>query len=747
MSDLRLGYSNRQRYALIHEQSSTYAIIREPSNWRDDNKEYNRNDGFDGIVSTISDFVKFTDNGAGFILDIMATYGANTDIIMTKDTQDPVTDDWARTWTGRLDLFTKEEADNEVRVKFNASNLQTVLKARRNEKYELERLDTLKGTALDPIDVRTMALTGRKILLESKLNIAEQDQNDTQFRMQYDSDGDRRTEALVFPLSVNYSSDPRITTPTKNASDNTSSYGGETGFMFYLDNDIQKTLNITINVKFTINKVDVNHVSNPFFQVLLSKYGGGSSFNFLSSEVIYDDPNIGTIGGRVVNETYTAQILLEAGESLSLQWFGGADSFGGFWETGNLDFDLVNQGSTVSISEDSFRDSTQSNCLLPHEVVQRLMQIMTDSDDAFYSDVLGRTDLGYDEDGFASLCGLAHGHWKRGFVQGDELYKPITTSLKEFMESYGAVWGLGLGTEMIGNLERVRIEKKDFFYNRNVTIRLGREVNGVFEYQQVNKLKRKTEEKGYYSEILVGSQKVDKYEEVQGLDEYNAQSTFSTVIDKVENKLSFLSKYRRDATGGELARRKDKDNFPTEDTKYDEHIFMEDMKRSTTDVLVQRSWEDDFQKAPSGIFDPTSATNLRLSQTRMLLRNGWIISSFLQANQNDFTRFTSSEGNSNLSLLAIGETQEYAENGNILNSDFEKPIYLPEEIEFEFPVSDSLLLHIEGSTTILGEEIPNFYGLVEFMNDKGQIERGHLMSLKPNGSGQWKLKKYTNLIS
>ena len=48
---------------------------------------------------------------------------------------------------------------------------------------------------------------------------------------------------------------------------------------------------------------------------------------------------------------------------------------------------------------------------------------------------------------------------------------------------------------------------------------------------------------------------------------------------------------------------------------------------------------------------------------------------------------------------------------------------------------------VEGTTEILGKKIPNFYGLVEFMNNDGQLEKGFLFSLKPNGAGKWKILK------
>jgi hypothetical protein len=48
---------------------------------------------------------------------------------------------------------------------------------------------------------------------------------------------------------------------------------------------------------------------------------------------------------------------------------------------------------------------------------------------------------------------------------------------------------------------------------------------------------------------------------------------------------------------------------------------------------------------------------------------------------------------------------------------------------------------VEGKTIILGKEIMNFYGLVEFTNERNEKEKGFLMNLKPNGKGVWQILK------
>ena len=48
---------------------------------------------------------------------------------------------------------------------------------------------------------------------------------------------------------------------------------------------------------------------------------------------------------------------------------------------------------------------------------------------------------------------------------------------------------------------------------------------------------------------------------------------------------------------------------------------------------------------------------------------------------------------------------------------------------------------INGTSDILGKKIPNLYGCVEFINERGELEKGFLINLKPNKNGNWKLLK------
>jgi hypothetical protein len=76
---------------------------------------------------------------------------------------------------------------------------------------------------------------------------------------------------------------------------------------------------------------------------------------------------------------------------------------------------------------------------------------------------------------------MTHGFAVRGFTKLpipdpdndiENLYKPMTTSLRDALSSMKSVFNIGVGIEEVNGKERVRVEQLSYFYNNNVTIRL-----------------------------------------------------------------------------------------------------------------------------------------------------------------------------------------------------------------------------------------------------------------------------------
>ena len=753
MGNINPIYNDRVRYTLKNTNFDSL-IITEPIGWKDDEKEYARHENYHGIIAKFSNSLKFIGYGADYIQLVLDIYGINEEIQLIREEKHPHTDVWTLTYSGFLDLSTWAKENNQVSVKFNSGGLEQLLKSRESEKIEIDRLTTIDGKSIPALNTINVQLEGRRIFLKTTYKVNASENTVTTYNQ---TNGQTRGSTYTLPLVLVNKSHENAHSPiagTRVGDDTWDRSGnGETGNMFFAVSDRDRLLRVKFTLKFKVIITSFDDINFFRFWCRLARYQNGSNYNIEQNYILYTTDSYWALQGNTFNLSFDQVINVSAGDSLALQFDQNFDGANG--HSAHLDMNIVNIECDLTLEEDSFQEPTNTKAILAHEIADRLVTIGTNTEQAFYSDFLGRTDIGYSIDGKAALTAFTHGFWVRGFdklpipTEGppkvENLFKPLTTSFKEFVESMSAVWNIGIGIEKVGFRERVRLEELSYFYNRNVTIKLPNQVKNV---------KRTIATDKYYSSLELGFKEGGDYEEACGLDEYNVKSTFTTFINRLKNSYVKLSNYRADSYGMEFARRKQKSLNDTEDTTYDDKIFFLDLKRFTTALFKQRKWQDDFQNAPTGIFSPDTATNLRFSPFNCMLRHGWWISGCLKKYLTEYVRYGSSVSNSQLKTKlrtdatyvnnlsnTPGNGNEYAENGNIINSELQGSRFLPEEIEFEHICDFDVMQQVNGTTTILGKKIPNFYGLVEFINESNEIEKGFLFNLKPNGKGQWKVLK------
>ena len=741
--------NDRVRFSLYHKDLGSL-IIDEPIGWDStDEKEFARNEEYHGIFAKFSNSLKFVGNGYDYLYNVKHIYGIQTQVRLTKEEKHPKTDEWTVLYDGYLDMSTYEDETEQISIKFNSGGLEELLKARESEEIELSRSTAMDGMPLDPLDniTKFVNLNGRKIFLKSKWEVRDTNTDNLVISVK-SSDGNVRTGSKAYPLeNLVYQSHEEAQAVFFDSNGN--NVYGTTGMMFLAQVDRERTFRIRaegIKFKTKITAFDVSPFSatgNPLanFSVNLTTYENGGSYDVKeritlihygigngslpeSSDNIYD------INNRTHTLNFDKTVRLLEGESISLEVLIGADLLNFPFETAFFKVALSEREGSLFVDEDSSFNKTVSKFILANDFLNRITSIITNKKDSFRSNFF--------KNGTGSLTGLTHGFWIRGFdalpentEDNPNLFKPLTTSFKDAITSLNALWNVGLGIERIGYNEKIVVEDLKYFYSRNVTIRLPNEVS---------KVKRTVATKYVYSGLEFGCKKGGNYSEAMGLDEYNGISKFNTIITVVKNTFSKISEYRTDSYGKEFARRKQFSNDPTLDTSYDVDIFAMDLKKGIGVTYDERVWQDDFEKAPTGTYSPETATNLRFSPVNMLLRHGWEIAACLTKYPMDFIRYGSSTANSNLKTQLVGK-DEFAEDGNIQNSELENARYVADYIEFEHELDFDLMQKIEGFTVLNNERIYNIYGLIEFKTNKG-IERGWLMNLKPGGTGKWKVLQF-----
>lgn len=812
-------YFDRVRYSLSHKE---YGIqyITEPIDWRNDSIELARNEDYDGIVANISKEITFVEDGADYITNVRKIYGINAKIQIIKEERHPDTDKWEEVYSGFLDLTTRTTKNNQVSLNINSSETEDILKSNKSEKVEIEREDTLEGTSIEEAPLKDMIIEGREIFLHSRLVRRE----DTDYVI---PDTNKR-DSFAPVLSVETNSEKDYIggvkkTMTGDGRDETivvQDYYEHEGEMlpmpsetqyFYYDNDRTKTLDINIQSKFKYIIHKNNVWSNPE-EVRLTAYlvlgRKRESEDPDEPDLIYPFKKIELDTYEKLTSFSRSRPYLELDEEVELELraneciafvFSIRDAF---WITEGDIYEPLE--TNIVINQDSEYNKTIANSILAYELCDRLLHIITDREDILRSSVLGRTELGYDYDGDASFQSFLHGMWIRGFdkkeeeerledlpenvgedEEDDNRYKPFKTSFEDLMTYLQTTWGLSMGIERKGFKEKIVIEKSSYFYNFNVSVKLGKVAN----------LERSEASDYYYSNVEVGPDKPkgdELYEEAMGLDEFNIKTTYNTPINVTDNKLDLTNPYRYDSYGIEFARRKHIEEYSTDDTDYDNDVFVIDAyeygrkdnyrrsagsgdnsenkpksrrdlkggsktprserKRSGTRIkrqkhdreregaermngdLLPRKWDMDFEEKPKNVYSPDSSFNLRLSPMNTLKRNNDELSSGLQDYPGREIKYMSSDGNSRLKTKT---TDEWAkENGSFEVREMGNPRFIPEWLEFEHEISFENIKKLQSKTN----GVPNFYGLIEFINEFDEKEYGFLFSVKPEDH-EWKLLK------
>ena len=494
---------------------------------------------------------------------------------------------------------------------------------------------------------------------------------------------------------------------------------GLNSFMFYVNSDVAKTLDVSISGSFTpIIGARTENVLADNFKMVLIRYSGGDTPVLAENINIVDYGTKEQINGQNITYSYTDSISINKGDSLAVLFLGTATMFNGSYEIllTNIDFEV-----TVNEFSDRSDIPTLSKCVLNKDKGSKLMEILTGEKDRYYSEFFNSSEF--------KLTGGTTGKWIRGFFEDS-----YTTSLKQFLDNSKSLFNTGYNIEIINGKEVLVHEPLKHFFRQEIGVKIP---------IQVSNIERSTAKEFIFSTLKTGYKKPDGdnlYEEVNGLNEYSTKNEYITPIQRIVKDYDIQSPYRADSEGKELTARQHISINPTGDYRTDNTIFNLDLKESGTGVYQERTWQDDFEEAPKNIFSPDTATGLRLTPFRNLSRHFWFLNNAFTKFRDKFIRYSNTIGNSELITKKVGEN-EIRENGDYQINTLENPIFVSQWIKFEYKLDFSVLEQLNGYTEVNGRKIPNTYFKIEFINEFNEKEYGYLFELKPDKEGKWKLLK------
>lgn len=741
MADIQLQQSDYELFVLKSDYSDSLQLKQEPDGWNEETIKLTRHKDYHGIFISYTGQLKFFDDAKDYIELPYILGGINATLRLTryllKDKDGDVK--WVEDYSLIGDYSTMKIVGNSLEINFNSNELEELMKSHESDTFEIERLLSIDNERIERLELQKIQLSGRTLsgVGETALNL---DINKfTREGIDYQGFRIWRLPNVGSPITkmISKSIDRHSTADSNDGI-------VDSGKMFIAPGtDINETqLDVTVNYDCNLQAIAYGTVS--LSASFLIYEWDGNQFNLVNTISAFTD-TITSFNG--IFETFA----FSGTKSFSLNWNQGVilsyNIYGGIPSRDPAAEGYIKKQS-LQVEIDSFYEASPDiSFSFIHDIVDRLMYIITGEQGRFYSRYFGRQELNnigdfdYDEDGECGLIGALSGFWARAFDPQSPKYKSLQISLKEAIKSLDAVFCIGVTIETHNLKQRLRFEKLEHFYRNEVVIRLPNQINNVT---------RTLDNELFFSGTDFGYEHGGNYDTQVGLDEPNTRTKTVTPIRKSDKKFVALSKIRSDETGLELVRKKPQAFFPDDDTGQDEHNWFLDLKRGALYGYEQKIWSDRLKELPIGIKFAENYKSMFFTPLRMMFRHGFVIRAGMEPYLDDYIMYANSEDNTNLKTHAkddwnLGVDEAFRENDNILVSKLSRSRFTPNIIECEYSIDSDLMDWIKGTTNVLingkYEDVPNVYFKFEWINEKEEIETGYLLDLTPGGKGKFKFQQ------
>jgi hypothetical protein len=252
------------RYILTTKSSGVVTLTTDPDGWKDDERQIVRDSKYYGLIYEFAGELNFSQDGYDIITQELLTNGHNANILLRRDRLN-YNDEWELDYIGALDVTTKKENDSTISFKLSDAGLTKTIKAQFNEKFELDRLDSVNGTTITDLTYDTITLTGRNLLIDSKLD-------DLEAKSPILSNFFNTTVEIDHIPSVNkvFSGDEKIGSVFPFPQSLFSFQGNSTPFnsthFFYLNSDIEKTIEVKVKYNADVIAENAGDDYSIFFQ-------------------------------------------------------------------------------------------------------------------------------------------------------------------------------------------------------------------------------------------------------------------------------------------------------------------------------------------------------------------------------------------------------------------------------------------------------------------------------------------------
>jgi hypothetical protein len=739
--------------------------VNAPVGWDDIELTLARDAVYHGVSASYTLDLQFEKVGYEFIRTVYNTYGIEAEILLLVYELDINEKKYVGNYAGRVNLT--KYAATEIDCTVNAEETGFVRAILNSEDIQVN-LISLKS--LSGVDIAKFENELQAIELHSKATQKLYEANSDVNQPQFTYSPATREEETSGTVYIGFDTE---------VSNQFSAYTYTTGVEFtkgtnaIIDFVEEGEVTVEYDLDFEINcyadKGDFKQSELDFF-IGVGLKGQPVNGTPVPSERIFSDSQSGLSGffSKSVRVSGKRVYNIKAGESLYLFGYTGvfdtdSPTIGTFQFSWQMELTGLNR---IKVSGATTTEPSQANGIMIHEAFSRIVQSITGRDDAFYSELLGRTDsnIKYPSDGELSLLWLSNGSQIRGFPLADTVFvaptwdagkqyapgelvsfpvggatyiatsanqndeptrlvgwqissvkpiavlgRPIFAALKEAYGAINALRPVGLGAELLPTgAQRIRFEGVEFFYNKTVALELG----------AVEGLKLSVAQEYYYNQVDAGFEKWQSGED-NSLDEYNTKQSRITPITQLKSTYSMLCKYPMSGYLIEGVRRQQYKDTPDKEDGNDKTNFLV--------ALLRRPVGSGFETERNqkliicnNVNQPSSIYNARYTPFRNFIRHGVIIRSGLRFLDAKSVLFQEGNANYNAQMQFQDEPAPLAENQPMPVSGLSAPIWIPEYYEFTAPLPRHQRLAIQN----------NPYGLITFRDRIGNLKKGYIKEIK-----------------
>lgn len=614
------------RFKLTYSGEDTTVI--EPKGWDTFKSEIKRDFKSHGVIfKYTSGTLKlgFAD-GRSVLETAFRNDGYDAIVVFTVDQRNTDTDAWVNAFTGNAVMKNRELDEDYFNVDFEASTFQQKVISRLDTKVRLDTVIDLDGGALASSLTDYLAAWNHIRLKTEWVTDYRQGADDTSFvtftgqdiavvgqdaklHSTFDFQGAIIKDLDFFQFGANETTNGTV--PTASIANFVFQEGGTFNFSGTTKHRVQTT--VTLNVGASNAEVEyelrLRHF-DPTGSFIADISAGGLHQSDAASPYVRDS--------GVTTSILSGTLTVAVGDQVVFYWrfLGRSKVFDNTEET-TLDLDALhlyhNTQITYNIQIDAGTSNVKSSLI--HDVINRMLYIVTGQNNRLNSTFLGLTQHGYTADGCGGLTHLVNGEQLRGIPS------TLNLSLKDVLDSIQAIWGLGWGFEKNYKGEYdLRIEPLEHFYQDGEILDLGNPIS----IKEGGSYKETIFDPLALNRVEIGYTKFSDDEDFSdSIEDFLTMAEYSLPVTSVDGVYSQKSKL---ITSGRLIQATFEQTDTSKKWKLDQNVFLVAVVRSASVFIPEN---DENFTTVNGLDDKTTAYNIRHAPVYMFLNHALIVNSSL----------------------------------------------------------------------------------------------------------------------